>query len=333
MPDFQNPLTFLLLLIIPLLYILRKLKLFSRISFPAVLSDWGGKPFEWDEKAQIILSKISKACVIAGFLFAVFALSDPVISRQEKVYTSLGTDVVFVIDSSPSMSASDINGYSRIDAAKNTIIKIINENDGIRVGIVAFGSDASVFVPPTTDHQTVIKRLAEIKIGILGENSSIGDGLSTAVCHLATSSAPNKCIILLTDGENNGGTIHPETAATLAKSKKITIYVVGIGSKGNVHFEYEDPVAGTIKYGDYNSNFNSASLRKIASLADGRYFEVKTSDELIKVIDNVTKKENVVQNFTYRIVKEQLYDKFLFWAILFISAAWIIKRIFLNEIV
>ena len=231
MPDFQNPLTFLLFLIIPLLYILRKLKLFSRISFPAVLSDWGGKPFVWEGKAQLILSKISKVCVIAGFVFAILALSDPVISHQEKVYTSLGTDVVFVLDSSPSMSASDINGYSRIDAAKNTIVNIINENDGIRVGIVVFGSDASVFVPPTTDHQAVIKRLSEIKIGILGENSSIGDGLSTAVYHLATSSAPNKCIILLTDGENNGGTIHPETAANLAKSKNITIYVVGIGSK------------------------------------------------------------------------------------------------------
>lgn len=333
MPDFQNPLAFLLLLIIPLLYILRKLKIFSRISFPVVLSDWGGESFEWNGKVQIILSRIAKGFVIAGFVFTVFSLSEPVLSHQEKVFTSLGTDVVFVVDSSPSMSASDINGYTRIDAAKNTIYKLITENEGIRIGIVVFGSTATVFVPPTTDHEAVVKRLSEIRIGILGENSSIGDGLSTAVCHLATSSAPNKCIILLTDGENNGGTIHPETAAALADSKDIAIYVVGIGSKGNVHFEYEDPVAGTIKYGDYNSNFNSASLRKIAALAHGRYFEVRTIDELSKTLDTVTKRESVVQNFTYRIVNEQLYDKFLFWAILFISSAWIIKRLFLNELV
>ena len=42
MPDFQNPAAFLLLLTIPLIYILRKLKLFKRITFPAVLADWEG---------------------------------------------------------------------------------------------------------------------------------------------------------------------------------------------------------------------------------------------------------------------------------------------------
>ena len=91
MPDFQNPLAFLLLLIIPLLYILRKLKIFSRISFPVVLSDWGGESFEWNGKAQIILSRIAKGFVIAGFVFTVFSLSEPVLSHQEKVFTSLST--------------------------------------------------------------------------------------------------------------------------------------------------------------------------------------------------------------------------------------------------
>lgn len=331
MPDFQNPVAFLLFLIIPILYILRKFKIFTKISFPVVLSDWGGTTFEWNGKTQMILSKISKICVITGFVFSVFALSEPVISRQEKIYTSLGTDIVFVLDASPSMSAKDVDGLSRIDAAKKTINNLMIENDGVRIGIVVFGSEASVFVPPTTDHQIVRQRLNEIKVGLMGENSSVGDGLSTAVCHLVTSSAPNKCIILLTDGESNAGSIHPETASNLAASNNINIHVVGIGSKGTVHIEYEDPFSGKVKYGDFNSFFNSASLRKIASLANGRYFEVKTSDELAKILYTVTKKESVVQNFTYRIINEQLYDKFLLWAIIFISIAWIIKRIFLNE--
>ena len=40
MPDFENPAAFFLLILIPLLFILRHLKIFNRISFPAVLADW-----------------------------------------------------------------------------------------------------------------------------------------------------------------------------------------------------------------------------------------------------------------------------------------------------
>lgn len=331
MPSFQNPLAFLLLLLIPLLYLLRKLKIFTRISFPVVLGDWGGKTFEWNDKPQKTLSMISRVLSFAAFFLVIIAFADPVIAKQEKVYTSLGTDVVFVIDASPSMAAKDMNGLSRIDVAKNTIYQLITDNDGVRLGIVVLGSDASIFVPPTTDHQAVAKRLSEIKVGILGNGSAIGDGLSTAVCHLLSSSAPNRCIILLTDGENNAGSIHPETAAELARDNGINIYVVGIGSKGTVILEYEDPATGKMWSGHYDSNFNPASLRKIASISNGKYFETKNVEDFVSTIYGITKKEAVVQNFTYKTVNQLLYDSFLFWGIILFALAWLIRWVFLNE--
>lgn len=331
MPSFQNPIAFVLLIFIPLLYILRKIKVFTRISFPAVLGDWGGKYFEWNNRSQKIFSIIAKILVFAAFFLVVAAFADPVISSQEKVYTSLGTDMVFVIDVSPSMAAKDMDGNSRLDIAKSTIANLVMQNDGVRLGIVALGSNASVLVPPTTDHQVVLQRIADLKIMMLGDGSAIGDGLSTAVCHMVSSSAPNKCIILLTDGESNAGSIHPETAAALAKDNKISIYVVGIGSKGVVSIEYQDPNTGKVISGRYDSNFNATSLKKIASIANGKYFETKSTDDLVSTIYNVTKKESVVQNFTYRTTNKLLYDVFLFWGILLFSLAWIIKLIFLHE--
>lgn len=331
MPSFQNPLAFLLLLFIPLLYLLRRIKIFTRISFPVVLGDWGGKNFEWNDRSQKFLSLLARLMVFVAFFLVTVAFADPVISKQEKVYTSLGTDVIFVMDASPSMAAKDMNGSSRIDVAKNTINQFLNDYDGVRLGIVVLGSEASVFVPPTTDHQVISKRLDEIKVGILGTGSAIGDGLSTAVCHLLSSSAPNKCIILLTDGENNAGSIHPETAATIARDNKISVYVVGIGTKGTVVLEYEDPATGKMYTGNYDSNFNSASLRKIASISNGKYFETRNIDEFTSTIYNITKKESVVQNFTYRTVNQLLYDVFLFWGIIIFSAAWLIRWGLLNE--
>ena len=94
MPTFENPAAFFLLLLIPLLYIFRSLKIFNQITFPAVLEDWNGRSFEWKGKSQKFLSILARTFFTAGFLISEAALAAPVISNQEKVYTSLGSDIV-----------------------------------------------------------------------------------------------------------------------------------------------------------------------------------------------------------------------------------------------
>lgn len=333
MPSFQNPIAFLILLLIPLLFILRKIKLFSKIEFPAVLSDWEGRAFKWKGIVINSLLRISKILKFAAFTSVIIALADPVISHQEKIYTSLGSDIIFVVDTSPSMAGKDIDEGTRLDAAKKTIKKLSIQQDGLRFGLVTLGSTAQVLVPPTSDHQIFEKNLSELKIGQLGDGSAIGDGLSTAICHLVSSSAPNKFIILLTDGENNAGEIHPETAASLAASNKIAIYVIGVGSKGTIPIEYEDPNTGKTYSGYLDSNFNSNSLKKLATMTNGHYYEVRTSDDLTTTLQTVTKTENITQNFTYKTISVHYYDKFLVAGIILIIAVWIIKRLFVREIV
>ena len=110
MTNFENPAAFFLLILIPALFILRHLKIFNRITFPAVLADWEGRRFEWKGRPQKFLSVLASIFFTAGFLISVAALAAPVLSNQEKVYTSLGTDIVFVVDTSPSMSAKDVDG-------------------------------------------------------------------------------------------------------------------------------------------------------------------------------------------------------------------------------
>ena len=106
MLEFQNPAAFFLLLLIPLLYLLRALKIFRQISFYAVLADWNGKAFAWNGRIRKLLSVLAKVIMFTGFLGAITAFADPVITRQEKVYTSLGSDIVFAVDTSPSMAAN-----------------------------------------------------------------------------------------------------------------------------------------------------------------------------------------------------------------------------------
>lgn len=331
--SFQNPAGFLLFLLLPLFYILRKTKILKQTVVYAVLGDWEGKTFIWKGKIRKFLSFLTKLMLAIAFTLTVVAFADPVISIQEKVYTSIGNDVIFVVDTSPSMAAKDIDGDRRIDSAKNAITSLVKSYDGYRYGIVALGSNASVSVPPTADSSIFAKKLDEIQVGMLGNGSAIGDGLSTAVCHLASSSAPKKSIILLTDGENNAGEIHPETAARLAADNQINIYVLGIGSKGRVPIEYTDLQTGKLYSGYLESDFNANSLKKIAEIGNGRYFEVRTLEELARTLASVAKTEIVSQSFTYKTITTNYYQQVLFFALVLFVIAAFFKRVLLQEII
>ena len=162
MPNFENPAAFFLILLIPVLFILRHLKIFNRISFPAVLADWEGRHFEWKGRSQKFLSAVAGITFTAGFLISICALASPVISNQEKVYTSLGTDIVFVLDISTSMAAEDMEGLQRLETAKNAIYELTSKNDGSRYGLVAFATNSAVLVPPTSDLNFFSERVSTI---------------------------------------------------------------------------------------------------------------------------------------------------------------------------
>ena len=123
--SFQNPAGFLLFLLLPLFYILRKTKILKQTVVYAVLGDWEGKTFIWKGKIRKFLSFLTKLMLAIAFTLTVVAFADPVISIQEKVYTSIGNDVIFVVDTSPSMAAKDIDGDRRIDSAKNAITSLV----------------------------------------------------------------------------------------------------------------------------------------------------------------------------------------------------------------
>ena len=331
MPIFQNPSAFLLVLCIPVYYVLHSLKIFSKPAFPLILSDWNGQTFEWKTSVGKIARIISGGLFLLGYVSLLLAMADPVKLTQEKVYTSRGTDILFVLDTSPSMAAKDIGGMSRMDAACQAMRALIPVSGGTSFGLVAMASEAALIVPPTTDRDIFFERLASLSLGSLGDGTAIGAGLSTAVYHLASSAAPKKCIVLVTDGENNSGIIHPETSALLAKDYGITLYVLGLGTRGSVPLEYVDPVTGQVYSGFLDSQFDASTLEKIAFLADGRYFGVESSGALATALSTITSKEQSVQSFYMKSFEEPLYHGFLFAAAIFFIVAWLIRRVYLGE--
>lgn len=336
MIHFENPQAFLFLLVIPLLYILRYFKIFSKISFPLTISDWKGKTFSYKDTVSLVASFFANLAASFAFLALVIALANPIIRHQEKIYTSRGTDILFVLDTSPSMAARDISilsgQVSRLEAAKLGIKTLASSERGASYGLVAMASEAACVVPPTNDIDFFLKRLDSLCVGEFGDGSAIGIGLGTAVYHLAGSSAPKKCIVLITDGENNAGQIHPETAASLALENDITLYTFGIGTKGTVPIEYTDPKTGKLHSGYYESNFDMESLKELALIAQGKFFGIDSTALLSESLAQISQREDSAQTFHYRSNDTNCYEFFLILSGILFFVAWIIQRILLSEV-
>lgn len=205
-----------------------------------------------------------------------FALSGPVLVQHRTVWLDRGADVFFVIDCSPSMSALDMEEQSRFTLAKNLVSRFAALRPSDAIALVAIGADAALIMPPTVDRTVFSERLAALSIGELGDGTAIGTGLAIAAVHLRASGAQNKLVVLLTDGENNAGSIHPLTGAALISEAGAELWVIGIGSVGEVPLDYTDPLTGQRKTGIFESRYDPEALRSIA-LAGGGTFLVADS--------------------------------------------------------
>ena len=152
---------FMILAVVPAFLILRKTGILRKIEFPLTLSDWNGYSFSWKYSAAGIVAVFSRVLMVAGFLACVVAYARPVITRPEKIYTSRGSDIIFVVDVSPSMGALDIGNSTRLEASRQTITSIVTNLTGTSFGIVAMASDAVLVVPPTVDTDFFLERLRD----------------------------------------------------------------------------------------------------------------------------------------------------------------------------
>ncbi len=332
MLHFEYPVGILLILLLPLYYILRHLGILKQFTLPLILSDWNGSTFSYSSKRIRFASFFARFSIVLAFILMVAAVCSPVVSHQKKIYTSSGTQIMFVIDTSPSMAARDMQGKNRLDAAKATITEIVQKADGASFGLVALALDAALVVPVTVDHQVFFDRLDSLVIGELGDATAIGTGLSTAVYHMAQTRAPKKCIVLITDGENNAGEIHPHTAAKLAADYRINLFVVGIGTKGMVPVEYVDPVTNSVKSGYLDSSFDENQLINIARLANGSYFGAENTASLANNLAEIVKEQDVTQSFKMMNVNKPYGSSCLWAALGLIAFAWILSHCFLKEV-
>ena len=326
MLNFQRPLFFLLLFLLPAFVLLRRAGKLQAVSIVLPLGNWNG--FIPEKNLQVyFIHRLSQYVLAAAFVFAVAALAEPVRQTSEAMYSGSGQALMFVIDTSPSMAAQDMGTETRLEAAKRIIKSFAEKYEGDSLGLTALGSSAAVLIPPTIDRHTFLTRLDQLQVGELGDGTAIGMGLASAVLHLTQYSPGASHIILFTDGDNNTGEVHPRAAADIIKHKQIGFYVIGLGRSGYAPVSYFDPIQKKMISGTLNTVFNEVELQKIARYGNGRYFSAKSPEVLTEIFNRFTEKIPATQP-SFTVQKRYHLDRtFVMIAMALSAAAWLLRRI------
>ena len=109
---------------------------------------------------------------------------------------------------------------------------------------------------------------------------------------LRESEAPSKVIILLTDGVNTHGKIHPLNATEIAKEFNIRVYTIGVGTNGKAKTPVAiDPFTGNYVYDYVDVEIDEKTLKAIANETGGRYFRATDNDKLKSVYKEINELE------------------------------------------
>ena len=316
------------LVIIPLgIVIARRLKAPFAADIP--LGPPGGAAF----KAPFNLDGLVKALRVleyGGVLLLFLAAAGPVLKTTETVWLNRGADIVFVLDASPSMAALDMDGASRFNTARILLRDFALRRPSDGIGLAALGNDAALLVPPTTDRAALFSRLEQLHVGELGDGTAIGMGIAVAAMHLAKSDAPRRAAVLITDGENNAGAVHPETAAAMLGELGVSLWLIGVGSGGEVPIDYVDPVTRMRRTGLFDSRFDSESLKRISAAAGGVWLAAPSADALAAAFERIDDREMIVRRSGIVGRRRSCRLPFLFAAVALIAGTRFVRRFFLG---
>src|SRR6516164_5519936 len=202
------------------------------------------------------------------------ALARPQWGEQTESSHLLGQDIIFLLDCSRSMLATDVTP-SRLERAKLAILDFIQRQQHGRIGLVAFAGQAFLQCPLTYDYgafQDSLKDVDAKTIPVPG--TDIGRALDEGFRALDKNER-QKLLILLTDGEDleKGGI---RTAEDLAKNG-VVVFTLGIGtpagSEIQILTEQGKPELVRDSKGEVvRSRLDEPTLRSIAQATHGAYY-------------------------------------------------------------
>ena len=245
-------------------------------------------------------------------------------------------DLVFLIDTSPSMRAEDIRP-SRLDRALEVIAAFCDrkpEHD--RIGLVAFTGGSVVLSYLTEDPNNIryyLNYLHEDRVQRLGTN--IGRALSNGLTVLNKEkeinppAAGNKRVfILISDGEDHGAELN--NAVSNVKSAGIKVHTIAIGSAQGAPIPIsweQSPMRYLLdaKGEPVISYLDERTLRRLAQETGGAAYRAFTGNELPQMLTRIVDTEREIEGFRQSLEFRDLHQEFLFAAFGLLLTAILIR--------
>jgi Ca-activated chloride channel family protein len=223
---------------------------------------------------------LQKIIAPISWILVVLALARPQFVEPPIEKTEPQRDLMLALDLSQSMDTKDFkdpqgNIEPRVDAVKAVVADFIEKRPNDRLGLIAFGDAPYPLVPFTMDHGTISMMLADTLPGMAGPRTALGDAIGLSIKLFEKSQAPDKVLIVLTDGNDTASKMTPDKAAEIAKDNHIVIHTVGIGDPNATGENKLDP----------------ATLETVAKTTGGRNFfgsDQKALADIYALLDKIT---------------------------------------------
>jgi Ca-activated chloride channel family protein len=283
--NFAHPAFFGLFVLIPLL-IFWQLRKGGRAQGTVLMSTL--RPFVGIRSWKSVLHPLPFVLRLLVVSSLIIALARPQSRNDQQLINGEGIDIVLCLDISGSMLAQDFTP-NRMEAAKDVASDFIDNRPADRIGLVIFSGESFTMCPLTTDRTVLKTQLVNVQSGLLEDGTAIGSGLATGVDRLRNSPSKSKVVILLTDGENNGGLIDPNTAKEIAKSVGVRVYTVGMGTEGFAPVPVQTP--GGVVMQKEKVNIDEKLLTQIAKETGGKYYRAKDNESLKSIYQEIDQLE------------------------------------------
>ncbi|MDE5460336.1 VWA domain-containing protein [Bradyrhizobium sp. CSS354] len=223
------------------------------------------------QRGAVVLERraVQMIAAIAIWILLVAALAKPQWVGDPVTREVSARDLILAIDISGSMEQRDFKApdgatLTRLDGVRRVIKDFIARRKGDRIALILFGTRAYVQVPFTQDLQTAQQLLDQTAVGMAGQQTAIGDTIGLAIKTFVTSTAKQKLLVLLTDGNDTASRVPPEHAADIARQNDVTVYTIGVG----------DPAASG------ENRVDLSVLQSVASTTGGHSFRAEDGMQL-----------------------------------------------------
>lgn len=243
--------------------------------------------------------------------------------QRTKILTNenFARNIMLVVDTSNSMSGKDfpttLGTTTRMEGVKSVVAEYVRSRTQDRIGLVVFGNNAYLQSPLTTDTSLVEGLVMDLQPRIAGDGTAIGDGLGLALKRLRNVDGDSKAIILMTDGVNTAGQVKPLKAAAIAKSLNIKVHTIGIGSK-KAPLGARNVIDILRNQRGAVADIDEKSLREIASITGGIYFNANSLDEFKRVYERIQLLQEEEFDEPGKLLVEELFTTWA-WISLFCS--------------